>query len=538
MFKPTKNLLDGIRNCFRLPLFPWDLYFARMAEADFFCGRHELPAMKPYFIRCGPSGAPLGLLGGITAGLRIINDLRFDSNDFQKGMRRMGFRQEFIDYLARCQRLNVRVFAPSEGTPFFPNEPIVTTEAPLAHLRLVEGIMISAMNFPTLSLSKWSRLVRTVFPAPVYDFSLRRDQDPYRAPLYAMLAGCKGTSHADMFRFFDFPIVGTTGHEWGQSFGNLRRAFEAWVENQPDKPVMLVDTLQWDHDFPLWLDVVYEKRELIRQANPPVWGWRNDSGPLAELAVRQWKQFLEHPLAQDLWFRERQRTFLTNELDEYAAMEIISAIRQMVGMPTALDILQTLCWAAGTVPGTCKDDPALNGVMKLGEVEGFATIKLALDQNGRPGSKTSLPGNNRSALIFRTDGEFVGVIIYPARRYSLVEYGGRYVLFDIEANRKVSELTGFPLESTGGWNLGMDRNYTLVPQQRQVYDTAAGGFTKFWDNPNIEDVARNIFERLEQQPDKHKGIRNAASVPVYLTPDLYDLRNRMIKSCVLREDCL
>ena len=75
---PTNDLYTGIRSAFPQELFPWDDYFVRMAETDFLAGRADQPAVKSYFVRKAPFGGSHILLGGITAALRTMSELRFD----------------------------------------------------------------------------------------------------------------------------------------------------------------------------------------------------------------------------------------------------------------------------------------------------------------------------------------------------------------------------------------------------------------------------------------------------------------------------
>src|SRR3989344_9045502 len=99
MYDPTENLYDVIARAFPLEMFPWDDYFARMAETVFLSGRAETPAAKSYFVRKAPFNGAYTLLGGITATLRVLNEIRFDCEGFAEGMRDMGYCDAFIEYL-------------------------------------------------------------------------------------------------------------------------------------------------------------------------------------------------------------------------------------------------------------------------------------------------------------------------------------------------------------------------------------------------------------------------------------------------------
>lgn len=528
MTKPTKDLYDGIKAAFPLELFPWDDYFARMAETDFLAGRAEKLAVKSYFVRTAPFGGSFTLLGGITAALRIFNELRFDSQEFMDGMLDMGYQPEFIDYLKELGGLKgITVFAPPEGTPFFPNEPIVSISGSSAQVRLADGILISECNFESLSMTKWNRIARTVRPGNVLEFARRRSQNHMKSSLYGILGGCFATSNSELRRFFEVLIRGTMGHEWMQSFPSLREAFDTWLEWQPGFPIGLIDTVRcMEEDFPEWLDAVYRHRESIKAANAPIWGWRNDSGDLAYLTIEQYLQFLKHPLAEDAWFKDRMRIFLTNELDEYASMSIISQITTQARAAgfDAEDILHRIIWAAGTKPGVCSDDPALGGVMKMMEFDARACIKLALDAGGRVGPKTSIPGFNLSGMISNGKDK-LGILLYPAQRY--------YVTPEGKLRDKLNSRTVQTLEACHPDNPTLVHklpDYHIEPRQEIVFKD--GELTKVWlDNrPTIAGVAKSVMSKVDALPWWLTRIEKPHVLPISVTPDLFGLRERMIRS--------
>ncbi len=541
MFKPEKSLLAGIRNAFPLQLFPWDDYFPRMAEADVALGRGDMIAVKSYFIRTAPFGGSYALLGGITDGLRTINDLPLDDPAFQEGMKDMWYGDDFRTWLADHKRLRVKVLAPPEGTPFFPNEPIVTVRGPLPDIRLAEGILTEAMNFASLSLTKWYRLVRTVRPGSVMEFSRRRAQNDKKSALYGLMAGCGTTSNAELRRFFDVKVVGTMGHEWIQSWGDPALAFKKWLDVHPGRPIGLVDTLDCMRvDFPAWLDAVRRHAEAVKNANPAIWGWRNDSGDLVTLALDQYIAFFKHELAHDPWFAERMRIVLTNELDEYTANEIIAQIRTQAGAAglDAEDILRRIIWAAGTKPGTCEDQPSIGGVMKLMEIDGKSCIKLAFDADGRPGIKTSIPGFNRSAVIRDAKGDAAFLLIYPAKSdfYAVTEPGGSF--YDIRKGDSFESVTGY-YPDTPGALVTLD-DYSAWPQQELVYDSLKeSGFTdKFRQEDTIGDVARRIQREVDGLHWSHSRLVKPATMKVLLDRGVYELRRELISRGVLTSDKL
>jgi nicotinate phosphoribosyltransferase len=536
--KPTRNLAIGIQNAYDRRRFPWDFYFMAMAEADSRDGRADTKAVKSFFIRKTPFEGSYCLLGGVIESLVTIDQIDFTDPEFVAGALRMGSSPEFVNFLKERKNIHIKVVGGQEGTAFFPNEPIVSIIGPLLDVRLVEGILTYALNFSSLSLTKWYRLVRAARPGQVLDFSLRRAQNSRRTSLNALLAGCFATSNCDIAEFFDARVVGTMGHEWPMSYGDVKMGFEKWLQHQPNRPIGLVDTLQClENDFPAWLDAVYKYKDKVKDANSPIWGWRNDSGDLGYLTVEQYRRFYAHPLSQDEWFRERMRIILTNELDEYTITSIINQIRDDAE-PAGLDVYdikRRIIWAAGTKPGVCEDQPSLGGVAKIMEIEGYATLKPALDAHGNPGTKTSIPGYNLSCLVPDGSGSVGCNLIYPSVRYYLGrdDKDGQMKLYHRTDDSLVERITAVHKDSKSS-SMELE-NKGLIPQQVNLYDSRTETRLLQWTEETIDSVNTRINEGVDRLHfTMTSRLNKPHTMKVSVTQDLFDLRQSMIDSHILK----
>lgn len=545
--KPSKKLAEIVDNLYEKRHFPWDFYAMAMAEADWRDGRADLPAVKSYFIRKAPFEGSYCLFGGVTDTIVTVNNLRFNSPDFMESAIRMGSSPEFVEYLAKRERLRLRIVGGREGTVFFPHVPIISGLGPLLDMRLFEGITTYSANYSSLALTKWFRVVHAAKPGKVMEFSLRRSQNSRRSSLNAMLAGCFATSNCDLAEYADVRVAGTMGHEYIQSYGNVALAFDRWLEHRPMRPVGLIDTLQTlQHDFPAWLDAVYKHRDRIREANPPFWGWRNDSGDLGYLAVEEYRRFMNHPLAKIDWFRDYMYDILTNELDEYYITNITNQIRNDAE-PAGLDvndIRSKIMWAPGTRPGVCQDQPSLGGVMKLMEIMGSPTLKPALDSDGNPGAKTSIPGYNLSCLVPDEDGSIACCLIYPARKYSLVpdETGG-LSLHNLQTGETPKEITVMHKDSRSSFMVLPNKG--IIRQQKLLFDSTLdnhntdyipkeGRETPVPLGDEIEDVTNRIHEGIDLLHfTMTSRLVDPYKMKVSVTPDLFDLRESMLRDRVL-----
>ena len=102
-----------------------------------------------------------------------IQNLRFDAEDIDflrgKGM----FSEEFLAYL-RDFRFSGDLWAVPEGTPVFPNEPLLTVRAVAPEAQLLETYLLLAVNHQSLIATKASRIARAAGGRAVLEFGARR----------------------------------------------------------------------------------------------------------------------------------------------------------------------------------------------------------------------------------------------------------------------------------------------------------------------------------------------------------------------------
>lgn len=513
-YAPSEYLLDGIRTLFPLELLPWDDYCMRMAQSDFLCGRHRKRCTKTFFIRKAPFGGAYALFGGLTAFLRAVSELRF-TDAVLEGLKDMGYRREFLRYLKEELRgLRLAIDSVPEGSVIFPHEPIVVLEGDLVSVRLAEGIMLKELNFPTLSMTKWHRVVSAASPGGVLEFARRRAQDCLRTSLYAHLAGCQVTSNAELRRGFKVPVVGTMGHEWIQSFGDEAEAFDKWLEHNPDRPTLLVDTIDTLGSGLPHAIAAFKKHEARIRAAGGRMGIRNDSGDLAYITIEE-RAALDKAGLADVFIYE------TNDLDEHLIQDIkeqIFTVTQRTGM-NAQGILEKIIWAAGTMPGTCYDQPSLGGVAKLTSIENGhgdmrAVIKLAKDNP----VKCSIPGSNRSFHAW-SGGELIGCIIHDAAED----------LGDLRIARHPDDYSQ---------TIALDaKTMEFEKRQVRVFDATSGEDTVGGKGPTLDEVRDRVRRETGRLHWTVKRFANPHQVKVSLSPRVFGLRSIMTgKNLLIQAD--
>jgi nicotinate phosphoribosyltransferase len=477
-----------------------------MAQTDWLEGKFHPNSSKTFFIRKAPFCGSYAVMGGLTAFIKALHEFRFDE-DVSRALLDMGYNKCFVTYLKNShKRIHVNVFAISEGDIFFPNEPAIVIEGSLLDCRFAEGILLKHVNFASLAYTKWSRVYQAASPGASMEFARRRAQDDIRTSIYAHLAGINYSSNAEVRRGLDLKIVGTMGHEFIQSRGNQFDAFDSWLEYNPDRPVLLGDTEDTlKSGLPDAIKAFKKHWERIQNAGG-VPGFRLDSGDLAYLTIESRRGF-------DAAGLNTVNVFETSDLDEYKIQSIKEQIFTHAHRANInpYDTIEKTVWACGTHPGTCHDQPSLGGVAKLTSIERNGreceVIKLAKDNP----IKTSIPGNNRSALIInKKDYQISSCLIYKKEENPFK--------FNLGVN---SDDGNKPCYYSNDENV-------VILRQKPVY---------FNHSISLEEDTRKIIENhkssLKLLHWTNRRLDKPHPVKVLLSENLYNIRQKMINENLL-----
>ncbi|HSD76830.1 MAG TPA: hypothetical protein VLA98_05475, partial [Solirubrobacteraceae bacterium] len=195
----------------------------------------------------------------------------------------------------------------------------------------------------------------------IVDVSPRRDHGVDAAMMAARcaaIAGAAGTSNVAAAMRFGLRPVGTMAHSYVLSFATEEEAFRAFLEDNPDNAVLLVDTY----------DSVEGVRAAIRASHATgvaLQGIRLDSGDLLALSRRARRLLDEAGM-------RHARILASGDLEEHQIARLVAA-----GAP-----IDT--FGVGTDLGTSRDAPAVGGVYKI-------VADRGRDGRWRPVAKTS-PG--------------------------------------------------------------------------------------------------------------------------------------------------
>ncbi|HEX6974234.1 MAG TPA: nicotinate phosphoribosyltransferase [Vicinamibacterales bacterium] len=356
--------------------FSTDLYQLTMMAGYVAAGRHEDLATFELFVRRLPRQRAFLVTAGLEQALEYIETLRFTDDEIEWLRAHPAFAavpMAFFEYLARFEFAG-DVHAMPEGTPFFPNEPIVRVTAPLAQAQLLETALLAIVNFQTSIASKGVRCVAAANGKPVMEFGARRAHGT-EAALYAAraahLAGCSATSFVEAGRRFGIPLSGTMAHSWVLAARSEREAFEEYSTLFGSHTALLLDT----YDVRAAAEMV-----VASGMRPPA--VRIDSGDLAALA-REVRGIFDRGGLRDT------RILVSGDLDEFKIREMEAAGAPIDG------------YAVGTALTTSDDAPALGGVYKLVELASGGQTRRVMK---RSTGKATWPGRKQ---VWRLTGHDV-----------------------------------------------------------------------------------------------------------------------------------
>lgn len=357
-----------------------DFYELTMANGYLKSGVEDKIAYFDMFFRRIPDNGGYCIVAGLEQLIEYMKNLKFTSSDIEYLREKHMFDEEFLSYLENF-KFSCDVWAIPEGTPVFPNEPLVTVRGPIIQSQFVETMVLLSINHQTLIATKASRISRAAAGRPVMEFGSRRAQG-YDGAVYgaraAYIGGCSSTACTISDKLFGIPAVGTMAHSWIQLFDSELDAFKAWAKAYPDNCVLLVDTYNvLKSGIPNAIRTF--KEELLPIGKRPA-GIRIDSGDITYLTVEA-RKMLDEAGFPDC------KIVISNSLDEHVIRDVLSQGAQIDSLGVGERLI------------TAKSEPVFGGVYKLVAVEEDGTIKprIKVSENEE---KITNPGFKQIYRIF------------------------------------------------------------------------------------------------------------------------------------------
>ena len=334
-----------------------DFYELTMAAGYLEEGFEDKISVFDMFFRKIPDGGGYAIMAGLDTFIEAVENLKFTDQDIEYLAATGVFNEKFLNYL-RNFTLHCNIWAIPEGTPIFPQEPIVTVEGPSIECQLpivtVEGpsiecqlletLLLVTFNHQCLVATKSNRIVRSAQGRPVMEFGARRAQG-YDAAVYgaraAYIGGCASTSCVMAARDFGIPASGTMAHSWVQMFDSEYEAFATYARLYPDGCVLLVDTYNVTKSGVPNAIKVFD--EVLKPLGKRPKGIRIDSGDIAYLSKKA-RKMLDEAGYEDCLI------CASNSLDEYIVRDLILQEAKIDSFGIGENLI------------TAKSDPVFGGV--------------------------------------------------------------------------------------------------------------------------------------------------------------------------------
>jgi nicotinate phosphoribosyltransferase len=460
-----------------------------MASGYWNAGVRDYEAAFHVTFRENPFGGEFTVACGLATAIDFLREFHFDETETDYLASQRGndgkplFTADFLDHL-RSLRLTCDIDAVPEGTPVFPNEPLIRVCGPIIQCQILETALLNILSFESLVSTKAARVCLAAENDPVIEFGLRRAQGVdggLTAARAAYVGGCAGTSNLQAGQRFGIPVSGTQAHSWIMFFENETEAFAKYAKAMPNNCVFLVDTYNS-------LDGVHHAIDVARQLRKNGYemiGVRLDSGDRVALSIETRRMLDQAGFTT-------AKIVCSGDLDEYV-------IADMKRHGAKIDM-----WGVGTKLTTGQPDAALGGIYKLGAVRRHGgqwqyRIKLSDER-----AKTSCPGLLNVRRFYEPDRRLLADAIYEIDHAP----GESCTIVDLETEKK----TQIPLKT--------DYSDLLIPIFRKgdlVYQI-----------PNLTTSRQRTHQQLSRLPPEIAKLDHPRAYLVGLEKSLRELRSTLI----------
>lgn len=464
-----------------------DFYEITMANGYLKHGIGEKKAYFDMYFRKVPDGAGFAIMAGVEQLVEYLKNLKFEKDDIDYLKKKGIFSDEFLNYLENF-KFKCDVWAIPEGTPIFPNEPIVTVRGPLIQAQFIETMVLLTINHQSLIATKCNRIVRAAEGRPVMEFGSRRAQG-YDGAIYgaraAYIGGAVGTACTISDKMFSVPALGTMAHSWVQSFDTEFEAFCAYARTYPDSCTLLVDTYNvLKSGVP---NAIRAFDEILKPMGKRPAGIRIDSGDITYLSKKA-RIMLDEAGYSDV------KIVASNSLDEY----IIEDILKQGAKVDSFGVGERLI--------TSKSEPVFGGVYKLVAMEEGEDIvpKIKVSENV---AKITTPCFKKVYRLFskETGKAIADVLTLP--------------------DEKIEEESYEIFDPNNTWKRKTVTNFTAKELMVQIFKNGEC----VYNSPSLDEIKSYCKEEVDKIWDEVKRFENPHAYYVDLSQKLWDIKYSLLR---------
>lgn len=473
-----------------------DFYQLTMANGYLQKGHEDTVAVFDMFFRKIPDKGGFAIFAGLSQFIDYIKNLTFEEDDIAFLREKKLFDENFLNYLKNFE-FTCDIFSVKEGTPVFPNEPVVVVKGPIMQAQLIETMLLLTVNHQSLIATKANRIVRAAQGRTVMEFGSRRAQGYDSALLgarAAFIGGCDFTACTMAEQLYQIPAVGTMAHSWVQLFESEYEAFKAYAELYPENCTLLVDTYNTLKSGVPNAIKVFKEVLLPKGLRPK--GIRIDSGDLSYLSKRARK------LLDESGFEDVQ-IVVSNSLDEYIITDLLVQGAKVDSFGVGENLI------------TSKSDPVFGGVYKLaaikrkGETTFTPKIKISetIEKITTPGYKTLYRIKDKTSHMVMAD----------------------YIALEQEAAPTGNTITIFDPVNT--WKQQTLENIYLEPLLIPIFEKGKC----VYESPSVKEIQTYCLDQIAHLWDEVKRFEFPHRYYVDLSHELWSLKQGMLKEKANRQ---
>ncbi len=464
-----------------------ELYELTMANGFLENKKADDIAYFDLFFRRVPDKGGFAVFAGLSQIIEYLKNLSFNESDLEY-LRENGFAESFIEYLKNFE-LKCDIWSVPEGTPIFPNEPVIKVRGPIIQAQLLETILLVSMNHQSLIATKANRLVRAAKGTAVAEFGTRRStsyDNAYYGSRAAYIGGCVGTSGVLQGKDFGIPTMNTMIHSWVQMFDSEYEAFCEYAKLYPDDCSFVIDT--YDTLKSGVPNAIKAFDDILKPMGKRPISVRIDSGDITYLSKKV-RKMLDEAGYPDC------NIIASNSLDEYI-------INDMILQGAKVD-----CFVVGERLINSASSPLFSGVYKLCATEKNGEIipKINLSENV---SKITTPHSKMLYRLFDCDtGKAIADVLTLENEE--IDESKPYTLFDPDFTWKRKEVENFVARKM------------LVP----IFENGKCVYKE----PSLDEIRDYCSEQIDNLWEEVKRFENPHTYYVDLSEDLWRVRKELIE---------
>lgn len=440
------------------------------------------------YFRAIPDDGGFAIMAGVEQLIEYLKNLKFSEEDIAYFKSKKLFGEKFIEYLKNFN-FSCDVWAIPEGTPIFPQEPLVIVKGPVIQAQLVETMVLLTINHQSLIATKSNRIVRAADGRPVMEFGSRRAQG-YEAAILgaraAYIGGCIGSANTIVDRDFDIPALGTMAHSWVQMFDSELEAFNAYARVYPDTCVLLVDTYNTlKEGIP---NAIKSFNEVVLPMGFRPKGIRIDSGDIAYLS-KESRRMLDEAGFNDC------KILASSSLDEYVITDLLNQGAQVDSFGVGERLI------------TARSEPIFGGVYKLTGVEenGKMISKIKISENV---GKITTPGFKQVHRLFdKTTHKAIADVM--TLHEEVINENEPYKIFH-------------PLFT---WKRKIVKNFYVRKLLVKIFENGLN----IYQGPDIHEIRQFCKEEVDLLWDEVKRFEKPHEYYVDLSKALWDIKDELLK---------